>query len=207
MMCILATKIQQQNDCVLQLLPQVSRFVRTSFLLHCSSWPPSWAGYLPAHDAALVVLLAHVNADFVFSFVLGCSACGHVCSFAAATFWSYANLMHVVLLLFCMNALYLCFCEARFAGLSPWFAPVRHGVGVGGGGGGLHFGLVLRALFIFAPRSTPNKLLMTAVTLFSQGRVAAWPLAVAAEEHQHSIPHWLGSRAAFQASFSPISTQ
>jgi hypothetical protein len=25
------------------------------------------------------------------------------------------------------------FCEARFAGLSPWFAPVRRG---GGGGGG-----------------------------------------------------------------------
>jgi hypothetical protein len=70
------------------------------------------------------------------------------------------------------------FCEARFAGLSPWFAPVR----VGGGGGGLHFGLVRRALFIFAPRSTPNKLILTAVTLFSQGRDAAWPLPVAAEE-------------------------
>jgi hypothetical protein len=65
-------------------------------------------------------------------------------------------------------------CEARFAGLSPWFSHVRRG---GGGGGGLHFGLVRRALCIFVPRSTPNKLLMTAVTLFSQGRVAAWPLA------------------------------
>jgi hypothetical protein len=79
------------------------------------------------------------------------------------------------------------FCEARFAGLSPWFAPVRR---VGGGvGGGLHFGLVRRALFIFAPRSTPNKLNLTAVTLFSQvsGRVAAWPLAVAAGERQHQF--------------------
>jgi hypothetical protein len=83
------------------------------------------------------------------------------------------------------------FCEARFAGLSPWFAPVRRGGG--GGGGGLHFELVRRALFIFAPRSTPNKLLLTAATLFSQGRVAAWPLAVAAEERQHAIHHCLGS--------------
>jgi hypothetical protein len=102
------------------------------------------------------------------------------------------------------------FCEARFAGLSPWFAPVGVGVGVGVGGdgsGGLHFGLVRRALFISAPRSTPNKLTLTAVTLFSQGRVAAWPLAVAAGERQHAIPHCLGSRAAFQASLSPISTQ
>jgi hypothetical protein len=41
------------------------------------------------------------------------------------------------------------------------------------GGGGLHFGLVRRAFFLFAPRSTPSKLLLTAVTLFSQGRVAA----------------------------------
>jgi hypothetical protein len=98
------------------------------------------------------------------------------------------------------------FCEARFAGLSPWFAPVRR-VGVGGGGGGLHFGLVRRALVIFAPRSTPNKLILTAVTLFRQGRVAAWPLEVAAEERQHAIPHCLGSRAAFQASLSPIYTQ
>jgi hypothetical protein len=40
------------------------------------------------------------------------------------------------------------FLRARFAGLSPWFAPVRRGGGVGGG---LHFGLVRRALFIFAP--------------------------------------------------------
>jgi hypothetical protein len=75
------------------------------------------------------------------------------------------------------------FCEARFAGLSPWFTPVRVGGGGGGvGGGGIHFGLVRRALFIFASRCTPNKLILTAVTLFSQGRVAAWPLAVAAEE-------------------------
>jgi hypothetical protein len=59
-----------------------------------------------------------------------------------------------------------CFCEARFAGLSPWFAPVRRG-GVGGGGRGLQFGLVRRALFIFAPHSPHNKLLLTAVTLFS----------------------------------------
>jgi hypothetical protein len=96
------------------------------------------------------------------------------------------------------------FCEARFAGLSPWFAPISRG---GGGCGGLHFGLVRRALFIFATRSTRNKLLLTAVTLFSQGRVTAWPLAVAAQERQHAIPHCLGSRAAFQASLSPISTQ
>jgi hypothetical protein len=95
------------------------------------------------------------------------------------------------------------FCEARFAGLSPWFTPVRVGVGVGG----LHFGLVRLTLFIFAPRSTPYKLILTAVTLFSQGRVVAWPLAVAAGERQHAIPHCLGSRAAFQAFLSPISTQ
>jgi hypothetical protein len=89
------------------------------------------------------------------------------------------------------------FCEARFAGLSPWFAPVR--------GGGLHFGLVRRALCIFAPRSTPNELPLIAVTLFSQGRVAAWPLAVAAEDRQHAIHHCLGSRAALLASPGPIS--
>jgi hypothetical protein len=51
---------------------------------------------------------------------------------------------------------------------------------------------VRRVLFIFAPRSTPSKLLLTAVTQFSQGRVAAWPLAVAAEERQYAIPHCLG---------------
>jgi hypothetical protein len=32
---------------------------------------------------------------------------------------------------------------------------------------------VRRALCIFSPRSTPNELLLTAVALFSQGRVAA----------------------------------
>jgi hypothetical protein len=56
-----------------------------------------------------------------------------------------------------------------------------------------------------APRSTPNELLLSAVTLFSQGPVAAWPLAVAAEDCQHAIHHCLGSRAAFQASLGPIS--
>jgi hypothetical protein len=91
------------------------------------------------------------------------------------------------------------FCETRFAGLSPWIAPVR------GGGGGLHFGLVRRALCIFAPRSTPNELLLIAVTLISQGRVAALPLGVAVEERQHAIHHCLGSRAALLSSFSPIS--
>jgi hypothetical protein len=49
------------------------------------------------------------------------------------------------------------FCEARIAGLNPWFPPVCRG-----GGGGLHFKLVRRALCIFAPCSTPNKLLLTA---------------------------------------------
>jgi hypothetical protein len=86
-------------------------------------------------------------------------------------------------------------------GLSPWFAPVRGGGG--GGVGGLHFGLVRHALYIFAPRSTPNDLLLIAVTLFSQGRTAAWPLAVAAEERQHAIHHCLGSRAALLASPAP----
>jgi hypothetical protein len=57
------------------------------------------------------------------------------------------------------------FCKARFAGLSPWFAPVR-------GGGGLHFALVCCVLCIFASRSTPNKLLLTAIRLFRQGHVA-----------------------------------
>jgi hypothetical protein len=61
------------------------------------------------------------------------------------------------------------FCEARFAGLSPWFAPVRGGVG------GLHFGLMRRALSIFAPRSTPNKLLLTAVTLFARAVLRRGP--------------------------------
>jgi hypothetical protein len=92
-----------------------------------------------------------------------------------------------------------CFCEARFAGLSPWFAPVL------GGGGGLRFGLMPRALCIFAPRSTPNELLLIAVTILSQGRVAAWPLAVAAEERQHAIHHCVGSCAALLASPGPIS--
>jgi hypothetical protein len=67
--------------------------------------------------------------------------------------------------------------EACFARLSPWFAPVRRGDGVVGGGGDLHFRLVRHSLCIFAPRSTANKLPLTAVKLFSQGRVAAWPLA------------------------------
>jgi hypothetical protein len=84
--------------------------------------------------------------------------------------------------------MFLRFCEARCAGLSPWFAPVR-GFGVGG----LHFGLLRRALCIFAPRCTPNELGLNAITLFSQGRVAAWPLAVAAEQCQHAIHHCLGS--------------
>jgi hypothetical protein len=98
------------------------------------------------------------------------------------------------------------FREARFSGLSPWFAPVRGG----GAGGGLHFGLVHRALCIFAPRSTPNstpnELLLVAVALFSQGRVAAWPLAVAAEERQHAIHLCLGSSAALLAYPGPIAT-
>jgi hypothetical protein len=67
-----------------------------------------------------------------------------------------------------------CFCEARFAGLSPWFAlfvvlVLLLVVVV------YIFGLVRRALCIFAPRSTINELLLIAITLFSQGRVAAWP--------------------------------
>jgi histidine ammonia-lyase len=74
-------------------------------------------------------------------------------------------------------------------------------------GGGLQFGLVRRAVSVFAPRTTPNKLLLTAVRLLSQARVAAWPLAVATGELQHAIPHCLGSRAAFQASLGPISTR
>jgi hypothetical protein len=72
------------------------------------------------------------------------------------------------------------FSEARFAGLNPWFAPVRGGVG------GLQFGPVRRAICIFAPRSTPNELGLIAFTLFSEGRVA-----VAAEERQHAIHHCL----------------
>jgi hypothetical protein len=96
---------------------------------------------------------------------------------------------------------FTCFCEARVAGLSPCFAPVRSC-----GGGGVYFGLVRRALCIFAPRSTPNELGLIAVTLFSEGRVAVWPLAVAAEERQHAIHHCLGSRAVLQASPDPIAT-
>jgi DNA helicase HerA-like ATPase len=72
----------------------------------------------------------------------------------------------------------------------PWFAPVVRGGGVVVVGG-LHFGLMRRAL-MFAPRSTPNELLLIAVTLFSQGRVAALSLVVAAEERQHAIYHCLG---------------
>jgi hypothetical protein len=90
------------------------------------------------------------------------------------------------------------FCEARFAGLSPWFAPVR-------GSGGLHLGLVRRALCSFAPCSTPNELGLIAVMLLSEGRVAVWPLAVAAEERHHAIHHYLGSPAALLASPGPIS--
>jgi ribosome modulation factor len=82
--------------------------------------------------------------------------------------------------------------RSPLCGLSPWFAPVCDV----DGGGGLHFGLVRRALCIFAPRSTPNELGLVAITLLSEGRVAAWPLAVAAEERHHAIHHCLGSRAA-----------
>jgi hypothetical protein len=70
---------------------------------------------------------------------------------------------------------------------------------------GIYFGLVRRALCILAPRSTPNELGLIAVTLFSEGRVAVWPLAVAAKELQHAIHHCLGSRAALLVSPGPIS--
>jgi hypothetical protein len=93
-------------------------------------------------------------------------------------------------------------CGALFAP-EPWFAPVRGvgvGVGDGGGGGGQHFGLVRRALCIFAPRSTPNELGLVAVALLSEVRVALWPLAVAAEERQHALCRCLGSRSALLAS-------
>jgi hypothetical protein len=53
-------------------------------------------------------------------------------------------------------------------------------------GGGLHFGLVHRALCIFAPHSSPSLLLLTAATLYSQGRVVVLPLAVAAGEDSSS---------------------
>jgi hypothetical protein len=95
------------------------------------------------------------------------------------------------------------FCEARFAWLSPWFAPVRGGGGGDGSGGG---GLMRRNLCIFAPLSTPNQLLLITVTLFSQGCFTAWPLAVAAEERQHAIHHCLGLRAALLASPGPTAT-
>jgi hypothetical protein len=65
---------------------------------------------------------------------------------------------------------YKWFSRSPLCGAEPLVAPVR-----GGGGGGLHFALVRRALCIFAPRSTPNKLLLTAVTLSSQGRVDEAP--------------------------------
>jgi hypothetical protein len=71
--------------------------------------------------------------------------------------------------------------------------------------GGLHFGLVRSALCIFAPRFTPNKLLLILSMLCSQVRVAAWPLAAVAEERQHAIHDCLGSRAALLASPGPIS--
>jgi hypothetical protein len=86
------------------------------------------------------------------------------------------------------ESILILFCEARFAGMSPWFAPVHrrcHRLR------GIHFELVCPALCIFAPRSTLNKLLLTVVTLFSQAFVAAWPLAVAAEQHQNAVPHCL----------------
>jgi hypothetical protein len=76
------------------------------------------------------------------------------------------------------------FCEARFAGLSPWFAPVRCRRRVRG----IHFEFARRALCIIAPRSTPNELSLTAVTLFSQECAAVWSLAQAEGESQHSIP-------------------
>jgi hypothetical protein len=46
------------------------------------------------------------------------------------------------------------FCEARFTGLSPWFAPVRLRLGLLRLRG-IQFELVHRALCITAPRSTP----------------------------------------------------
>jgi hypothetical protein len=73
------------------------------------------------------------------------------------------------------------------------------------GGGVLHFGLVRRALCIFAPRYTPNELGLITVPLLSEGRVVVWPLAVAAEERQHATHHCLGSRAALLAFPGPIS--
>jgi hypothetical protein len=73
-------------------------------------------------------------------------------------------------------------------------------------GGGSHFELMRRALCIFAPRPTPNKLLLTAVTLFSRVHFAALPLAQAAEQHQHAFPNGLGLRDALKASLDHIST-
>jgi hypothetical protein len=63
-----------------------------------------------------------------------------------------------------------------------------------------------RSLHLCTP-STPNKLVLTAVTLSSQGRAAMWPLAQAADQSEHAYPNCLGTRAAFQASLDPISTQ
>jgi hypothetical protein len=84
------------------------------------------------------------------------------------------------------------FCEARFAGLSPWSTPVRlrHR--------SIQFELVRHALCIIAPRSTLNEPLLTTVVQFSEERVVAWSLAQAAGERQNTVPHSLGSRTAFQ---------
>jgi hypothetical protein len=65
----------------------------------------------------------------------------------------------------------LAFLRSPLCGAEPLVCPWWYGI---------YFGLVRRALCIFAPRSTPNELGLIAVTLFSEGRVAVWPLAVAA---------------------------
>jgi hypothetical protein len=73
------------------------------------------------------------------------------------TYFTRTNLQKISRVIICFRGLPFraAFCKARFAGLRPWFVPIR-------GGDDLQFGLVRRALCIFAPRSTPNKLFLTA---------------------------------------------
>jgi hypothetical protein len=95
--------------------------------------------------------------------------------------------------------------ELRQCGLSPGALSEAESCCFNSGGGGSLFGLMRRALCIFAPRSTPNELLLIAVMLFSLGRVVAWPLAVAAEERQHAI-QCLGLCPVLLAFHGPIAT-
>jgi hypothetical protein len=72
----------------------------------------------------LTVLVVLFGAHCVFSGGLDCSVRAHACSFAASALCSPDPFLHVALLVFCLNALYLWFLPLHAAS-TLLFAPLR----------------------------------------------------------------------------------